>query len=225
MRGLTKGYVLRRLGMFLLTIWLGATIVFIIPRLMPGDPVTALVGRMLAVAGNIENADKMIEAWRHKFGLDDPFLVQYFRYMGNLATGDLSYSLGNFPATVGEMIGRALPWTVGLLAVSTIFSFLIGNTVGALIGWRRTPRWLQNVLPVSLTFSSVPAFMLGMILIYIFAYGLHWFPPNQAYEGTESGLSLERILDIIHHAILPALAVVLVSMGGWALGMRGMMIT
>jgi peptide/nickel transport system permease protein len=226
MRGLTRGYVLRRVGMFLLTIWLGATIIFIIPRLMPGDPVSAVVGRMIAAAGNVRNADVMIEAWRKKFGLDEPVIVQYLRYMGNLLTGDLSFSMANFPATVSEMVARALPWTIGLLATATVISFILGNAIGALLGWKRTPRWVKNLLPVSLTFTSVPFFMLGMLMIYIFAYGLRWFEPTgAAARGITQAWTLEYILTVIHHAILPASAIVIASMGGWALGMRGMMIT
>jgi peptide/nickel transport system permease protein len=226
MRGLTRGYVLRRLGLFFLTIWLGATLIFIIPRLMPGDPVGAVLGRMMAAGGRIENSAEIIEAWRKKFGLDDPPLVQYFRYMGNTITLDLGYSLAFFPARVDEMIGRGLPWTIGLLAVATVISFLVGNTIGALLGWRRTPPVVKNLLPSSLTFTSVPPFMLGMLLIYLFAYGLRWFEPNGATaRGIEPGPTLEYVLTVIHHAILPALAIVIASMGFWALGMRGMMIT
>jgi peptide/nickel transport system permease protein len=226
MRGLTRGYVFRRLGLFLLTIWLGATIIFIIPRLMPGDPVAGVIGRMMAQSGSVADAGKIIEAWRKRFGLDDPPLVQYIRYMGNTFTFDLNYSLAFFPSRVDEMIGRALPWTLGLLAVATVISFVLGNAIGALLGWRRTPSLVKNLLPFSLTFTSVPFFMLGMLLIYLFAYGLRWFDPNGAAgRGIEPGLTVEYILTVIHHAMLPAFAIVIASMGFWALGMRGMMIT
>src|SRR5262249_21905073 len=139
MRGLTAGYVVRRLGVFFLTIWLGSTLIFIIPRLMPGDPVEAMVGRMVSQAGRIEDADILIEAWRKKFGLDRPILEQYLDYLGSTATFDLNYSLAFFPERVSEMIARSLPWTIGLLAVATVISFILGNVVGALMGWRRTP--------------------------------------------------------------------------------------
>jgi peptide/nickel transport system permease protein len=226
MRGLTRGYVLRRLGLFVLTVWLGATIIFIIPRLMPGDPVAGVIGRMMAQSGNVANSDEIINAWRKRFGLDDPPLVQYMRYLGNTFTLDLNYSLAFFPSRVDEMIRRAMPWTIGLLAVSTVISFILGNAIGALMGWRRTPRAVKNLLPASLTFTSVPYFMLGILLIYIFAYGLGWLPPNGASgRGIDPGLTLNYILTVIHHAILPALAIVLTTMGFWALGMRGMMIT
>jgi peptide/nickel transport system permease protein len=226
MRGLTKGYVIQRLGMFILTIWLGATLIYIIPRLMPGDPVTAMITRMTAAAGRVENQAEIIAAWRKKFGLDDPPLVQYGRYLQNMLSFNMDYSLAFFPARVDQLIARGLPWTVGLLAVATIISFVAGNTIGALMGWRRTPKWLKSILPLSLTFTSVPFFMLGMLLIYIFAFGLKILPYGQGYgRGVEQTLSWEFIGSVIHHAILPALAIVIASMGGWALGMRGMMIT
>ncbi len=226
MRGLTKGYVLRRLGMFVLTIWLGATLVFIIPRLMPGDPVGAMIGRMTGVGGRIENAELLIAAWRAKFGLDEPILGQYVHYIGSLATGDLGYSLSSFPATVTEMIARSLPWTIGLLTVATIISFLLGNTIGALLGWRRTPKWVKRILPFSLTFTSVPFFMLAMIFIYVFAYGLKILPATgSAGRGVTEAVTPEYFGSVILHGILPVMAIVVTSMGGWALGMRGMMIT
>lgn len=226
MRGLTRGYVIRRVGMFFLTIWLGATIIFLIPRLMPGDPVQAIISRMMAQAGRVENTEQIIQAWREKFGLDDPPLVQYFRYLGNMVTLNLDYSLAYFPARVDEMIARSIPWTLGLLFIATIISFIGGNLIGALLGWRKTPRLVKSLLPLTLTFTSVPFFMLGMLLIYIFAYGLRLFEPGgSAARGIPQGFTLEYILTVIHHGILPAFAIIIASVGFWALGMRGMMIT
>lgn len=226
MRGLSRGYVLRRIGMFVLTIWLGATIVYIIPRLMPGDAVQAMVSRMMAQSGRIENAKEIMEAWREKFGLNDPPLTQYIRYMGNMLTFNLDYSLAYFPAKVDEMIARSLPWTLGLLMIATLISFVAGNTIGALMGWRRTPRFFKSFLPLLLIFTSVPFFMLGMLLIYLFAYGLRLFPANGSVaRGIAAGFTPEYILTVIHHGTLPAFAIIIASMGFWALGMRGMMIT
>jgi peptide/nickel transport system permease protein len=212
--------------MFVLTVWFGATIIFIIPRLMPGDAVQAMVSRMLAQAGRVENQEEIIKAWREKFGLDQPPLVQYLRYMGNMITFNMDYSMAYFPSRVDEMIARALPWTLGLLFIAILLSFLAGNIVGALLGWRKTPSAVKAVLPWSLTFTSIPGFMFGMLMIYVFAYGLRWFPPSQgAGRGVMPGWTWEFISSVIYHGVLPAATFVLTSMGGWALGMRGMMIT
>jgi peptide/nickel transport system permease protein len=124
------------------------------------------------------------------------------------------------------MVVRALPWTLGLLSLATIISFVFGNIVGALLAWRRTPGLLRMFLALSLTFTSIPAFMLGILVLYIFAFGLKWLPFAGAFDrNVTQGLNLAFILSVIRHGTLPALAIVLTSMGFWGLGMRGMMIT
>jgi peptide/nickel transport system permease protein len=226
MRGLTRAYVLRRLGMYLLTVWLGSTIIFIIPRLVPGDPVAAMIGRMSQSAGRVENSAEIINAWRARFGLDAPVPIQYVNYLRNSLTLDLGYSLAHFPATVRDMVAQAVPWTIGLLALATVISFVVGNLVGALMAWGPTPKWAKRLLPLSLTFTSIPYFMLAILLVYVFGFGLRLFPISGGYgRDLTVGWSLPYILSVLQHAILPALSIVIASMGYWALGMRGMMIT
>jgi peptide/nickel transport system permease protein len=146
--------------------------------------------------------------------------------MANSLRFDLGYSLANFPSRVENMVFQALPWTVGLLLVATLISFVVGNTIGALMAWERTPGWLRNLLPVSLTFTSIPFFMLGILFIYLFAFGLQWLPASGSVgRGLTAGFNWPYISSIGFHAILPAMAIVVASMGFWALGMRGMMIT
>ncbi|HZQ07294.1 MAG TPA: ABC transporter permease [Anaerolineae bacterium] len=226
MRGLTKEYLLRRFLLFILTLWLGATILFILPRLAPGDPVQAMVARMRQQGTRVQDSASIIAAWRARFGLDDPLPVQYLRYISNLARGDMGYSLTYFPATVGELIGRALPWTIGLLTFATIIAFVLGTIIGALMGWRGTPSAVKNILPFSLVFTSIPSFMFSILLIYLFGFALKWFPITGGYDrGVEVGWNWEFISSAIQHSILPAISIIVVSMGFVALGMRGMMIT
>ncbi|MCB0049584.1 MAG: ABC transporter permease [Caldilinea sp.] len=226
MGGITWNYVLKRVGMWFLTVWLGTTIIFMIPRLAPGDPVAGVISRMTAQSGYVENSAQMIEAWRARFGLDQPLPVQYLRYVTNSLRFDLGYSLANFPSRVENMVFQALPWTVGLLLIATLISFVVGNTIGALMAWERTPGMIRNLLPMSLTFTSIPFFMLGILLIYIFAFGLHWLPASGSVgRGLTQGFNWPYVSSIAYHAILPATAIVIASMGFWALGMRGMMIT
>jgi peptide/nickel transport system permease protein len=226
MRGLTLGYVVRRVGMFVFTIWTSATLMFFIPRLAPGDPVQAMITRITSQAGYVEGSAGLVAAWRERFGLDDPLHVQYLSYLRRLLTFDFGYSLAQFPTEVSDMILQALPWTVGLLAVATALSFLAGSAVGALLAWRRTPALLRVLLPLSLTFTAIPFYILGIVLIYVFVFTLRLFPVSGGYRGDlEPGFNLVFLNSVIQHGTLPALSIVLASMGFWALGMRGMMIT
>jgi peptide/nickel transport system permease protein len=226
MRGLTRTYVIRRLGMYVLTVWLGSTIIFIIPRMVPGDPVSAMISRMSQASGRVSNSAEIINAWRARFGLDAPIPLQYLNFLKNSVTFDLGYSLSQFPATVSGMVGQALPWTIGLLAMATVISFTLGNLIGALLAWGPTPKWLRRLLPVSLTFTSIPFFMLAILLIYVFGFTLKWLPTSGGYgRDISASLNWPFVLSIAQHAVLPAFAIVIASMGYWALGMRGMMIT
>ena len=150
MGGLTWQYIIRRFLMMLLTIWLGISLIFLIPRLAPGDPVTAMIVRMTMREGYVENAQEIIESWKERFGLNDPLSVQYMKFMRNIVVLDFGYSLARFPTRAWDIVRPALPWSIGLLSVASVVSFIIGNTIGALMGWNKTPKWLKNVLPLSL---------------------------------------------------------------------------
>ncbi len=226
MGGITLGYLVRRLAIFFLTIWIAASLIWVIPRLAPGDPITAMVGRMIRSAGYVENSDKIIEGWKARFGLNDPLPVQYVRYLGNIVRLDFGYSLAYFPTAVSDIIGQALPWTLGLLLVAVTITFFIGNLLGALLAWRGTPRILKLLIPVGMVFTSLPSILAAIFLLYVFAFLLDWFPLTGAYgQGITPGLNAKFIGSVIQHGTLPALSIVLVSFGYWALGMRGMMIT
>ncbi|MEO8609818.1 MAG: ABC transporter permease [Chloroflexota bacterium] len=226
MGSITLGYFLRRLAIFFLTIWIAATVIWIIPRLAPGDPIAAMVSRMIRSSGYVENSDKIIAGWKERFGLNDPLPVQYLRYMNNIIHLDFGYSLAYFPTTVNEIIGLALPWTLGLLLVAVTITFFLGNFLGAILVWRGTPRLLKYLIPIGMIFTSIPSILAAIFLLYVFAFLLNWFPMNNAYDiGLKPGLNAAFIGSVIQHGTLPALAIVLVSFGYWTLGMRGMMIT
>jgi peptide/nickel transport system permease protein len=221
-----KGYLFRRLLIFFLTIWVAATIIWLIPRLAPTDPIAAMVAGMSSAGGFVEDSEAIIEGWRERFGLDDPLWLQYLKYMGNLAKLDFGYSVANFPTPVSQIIGGALPWTIGLLFLAMTLTFLIGNFLGAIMVWTKTPGLIKSIIPLGMVFTSIPAILAGLLLLYIFAYTLNWLPTGNSYAfGTTPGFNLEFILDVIKHGTLPALSIILVSFGYWTLGMRGMMIT
>lgn len=226
MRGITPRYLLLRLARFALTVWLGATLIFVIPRLSPSDPTDAILGRLASSGAGVDNADALIASYTKRFGLDDSLLAQYWHYLVNTFTFSNGYSLAQFPATVDQLVWDALPWTAGLVLVATLLSFVLGTVIGALLGWPKTPGAVRKSLPLTLVFTSLPAFMLGILLIYLFAYRLAWFPYSGAYSADVTpGFNLDFAGSVIYHGALPAIAVVLVTMGTWALGMRGMMVT
>jgi len=226
LHGITVGYVIRRVGIFFLTVWIAASIIFVIPRMAPGDPVSAMVARISQQAGSVEGSDQIIAAWRQRFGLDDPWPMQYLRYLRGVATFDFGPSMANFPTNVNDMIARALPWTLGLLVVALAITFLLGNLLGALLAWRSTPRLVRALIPVSMIFTSIPPLLAAILLLYLFAIILKWLPLQGSYgRGMQPELTWEFVRSVLEHGMLPALSIVLVTFGYWALGMRGMMVT
>lgn len=221
------GFVLKRVGLLLMIIWTAATLNFLIPKITPRNPLREKLMMEASRSGYIPPGfDEMVKAYEVKFGLDLPIWRQYLNYMSDMARLDLGFSISNFPKTVGEMIGEALPWTIGLLTVTTAISFLLGSLLGALISWPRSPAWLRFLAPPLLMLSAVPFYLLGLILIYFVAFRWKLLPLGGGYSiGIARSFSVSFALDVLKHALLPALAIILASTGGWAIGMRGMMVT
>jgi peptide/nickel transport system permease protein len=167
------------------------------------------------------------DALRALLGLDSDrtLLQQYGDYLGMLARGDLGIAITHGLQPVGQVIANALPWTIGLIGLATVLSFLIGTVGGAFVGWRRGSR-LDALIPVTTFLSTVPYFWIGLMAISVFAVTLGWFPIGKAYGiGTTPGLSLEFAGEVIKHGTLPLATIVVASLGGWMLGMRNMMLT
>jgi peptide/nickel transport system permease protein len=225
---MTVQYIIRRIGIFFLIVWTTATINFIIPRLAPGDPVQAMLGRMETQGARFEDSAVLIEGYREKFGLDDPILIQYLKYLWAMARFDLGYSLALFPATVTEIIANAIPYTLGLLLVTTILTFSLGVLAGALLVWRGTSPVARALISAFMMLAPIPYYLLAMILMFLLSFTLHLFP----HSGVVSVGRISRgtfdvgyALDIVYHSTLPALSIIIAGVGGWALGMRGMMVT
>ncbi len=218
-------YLLKRLVSFVVTVLVSATLMFILTRLTPNDPIQALLGRMAATGSNIEGGAELVAMYRERFGLDQPIWVQYLSYMANLILrGDFGYSLAYFPAPVLSVIAGAIPWTLGLFIVSTIFAFVAGNLLGALATWPSTPRPLRYVIYALAPVSAIPYYVLALLLLYLLAVIFPVFPIGGARTaGGDQSLSLASILDILHHAVLPGLSIMLALIGFWVLSMRGAM--
>lgn len=220
------GYVGRRLGIMLLVVFLAVSINFALPRMMPGDPIQAQLSQLLASGGGSGDISAMVEAYQQRFGLDQPIWNQYLAYWQSLFRLDLGYSLTNYPERVDAAIANSLPWTLGLLGVATAVSFTIGTLLGGVLGWPRTPRWVRNVGSGVVLLSSVPYFLIGMILLYLFAIVFRWFPAGGGMPfGLNAGLNLETVGGILWHGALPALSIIIAEIGAWAIGMRGMLIS
>jgi peptide/nickel transport system permease protein len=175
---------------------------------------------------NAASIELMAETYEKKFGLDQPLWKQYVRYLGDILRFDLGYSLAKYPTRVSTLISQALPWTIALLTVTTLLAFTLGTILGGLLAWPGSPRWLQMFLPPLFTFSAVPFYLLGLILIYVFAFRLKLFPLGGASAfGSAPTWDLDYFFELVHHSTLPALAIVLASIGFWSLSMRGMMVT
>jgi peptide/nickel transport system permease protein len=220
-------YLVKRLALFVCIILTGASLNFFLPRLAGQDPIRQrLMEQTLSGASLQAGVQDLVDTYNRKFGLDRPLLIQYADYIADTLRFDLGYSIANYPTRVGALIGDALPWTIGLLSVSTVLAFSVGSLLGALIGWDGSPRWLRALLPCFFVFSAVPFFLLGLMLLHFFAFQNEWLPLFGAYtSGTVPSWSLGFALDVLRHAILPAAAIVLAGIGQWALGMRGMMVT
>ena len=170
--------------------------------------------------------EDMAANYSRKFGLDKPLIVQYGNYMKDLLRFDFGPSIAYFPKSVNSLIGDSLIWTFGLLSVCTFIAFFAGTIAGALLGWPRSPNFLQYVFMPILTLAAIPYYLLALVLIYIFAFNLDWFPLFGGYAVAQMPeWSFDFAGQVVHHAILPSASIVLASLGFWALGMRGMMVT
>jgi peptide/nickel transport system permease protein len=220
------GYIVRRFLIFIAVVWAAATFNFLLPRLGGQNPIREKLVAQGALSGSVQaGLEEMIKEFETKFGLEQPLWKQYLTYMSDMSRFDFNYSIANYPRRVVDMIAEALPWSVTLLLITTIMGFLIGNLLGALLAWPSAPKFLHYVMPPVLMMSAIPYFLLGLILVYTFGFYMGVFPMYGGYTfGTIPSLTPHFFWDVIRHSILPALSIILVSTGGWALGMRSMMV-
>lgn len=215
-------FILRRVAFYLATAWVALTLNFVIPRLMPGNPVEAFFARTKTIA-----TPKAIAAMRDAFGMGahQSFLTQYWQYFENVLHGNLGTSITFYPASVSQVIGSALPWTLGLVGSATILSFVAGTLLGVLSAWRRGS-WVDHLLPITAFLSAVPYFWLGALAIFLFSKTLGWLPSGGAYAtNLNPGANLTFAGSVVRFAVLPAGTIIISSIAGWVLGMRNVMIT
>jgi peptide/nickel transport system permease protein len=215
-------YLVQRILFYIVTAWAAITVNFFIPRLIPGDPVEAILGRF---QGQIST--NAMHSLYVLFGLDkhQSLWSQYVQYLGQLTHGNLGLSFTFFPTPVTTVLSQALPWTLILVGMCTVLSFIIGTAIGVIAGWKRGS-WIDGALPVSTFISSIPFFWLGLIAIYLFTGPGSYFPSSNGFDpGENIGWNASFIESAIKHSILPALTILVSTMTGWILTMRNMMVT
>jgi peptide/nickel transport system permease protein len=216
------GYLLRRIGFYLFTAWAAITINFFLPRLIPGDPVQALIARS---HGTLDTS--AIRSLYVLFGLDTDqnIFQQYAAYLGQLFRGDLGLSFTFFPTPVSEVITDSLPWTLGLIGLTTVISFFLGTLLGVFAGWWRGS-WVDMVMPATTFLSSIPYFWLGLVAITFLADQGGPFPSSGGYDpGVVPSWDMDFVWSAVYHSLLPAITILISSMSGWILSMRNMMLT
>jgi peptide/nickel transport system permease protein len=217
-------YFGRKIGFYLVALWGALSLNFVIPRLMPGDPVDILMAKLQSRGGTV--GPDVRRSYELLLGThtDEPIGNQYLSYLDHMAHGDLGVSVSAFPARVSDVIGDSLPWTLTLVGLATLISFVLGIFVGTVVGWRRGS-WMDSVVPATTVLAAVPYFWLALILATVFASALNWFPLLGGYDVTLTpGWNAPFIQSAVSHAALPALTIVVSSVGGWLLGMRNMMV-
>jgi len=214
-------FLLRRFGLYALAAWAALTLNFFLPRLMPGDPATALFARFAGRLG-----PEALQALRETFGLtDEPLVRQYITYLAHALRGDLGISIAYFPSPVTHVIGAGLLWTVLLAGTALAISFTLGTALGLASAWWRRGA-LDSWLPSILVFvGAFPYFWLAMAALYVLGFSLGWFPLGHAYsDDITPALSAAFLADVARHAALPVATMVIATLGGWLLSMRNSMI-
>jgi peptide/nickel transport system permease protein len=203
-----------------LTLWAALTINFLIPRLMPGSPATAILARY---HGKLSiSALQAIEA---SLGINEHqnIFSQYFQYIGNTLTLHFGDSVQSFQP-VAQIVAQAVPWTLGLVGITTILAFILGTGIGTVAAWRRGSKTDSILPPIFVVGTGLPYFWVGMMLIIVFAEVNPWLP---VALGIDPGVdvSFTAIGNILQHAVLPAAALLITTIGSWVLTMRNTMVT
>ncbi len=215
-------FLLKRLGVFLATLWAALTMNFFLPRLMPGNPALAMMARY---RGRVNGT--VLHVLEVQFGVitNKSLIVQYIDYLSDVARGQFGISLTYFPDPVSRVIRDGIPWTLGLVGMSTVIAFCLGTVVGILSAWRRNGKLDSLLPPLFVVLGAFPYFWVALVAIYVFSLVLGWLPFSFGYDlagGTH--FSLTFVMSVLQHAVLPALTLTITSIGGWALTMRNNMV-
>lgn len=218
-------YIARKTGWYLVALVAAVSLNFLLPRLVPGNPVDVIVSNLTrggAVTG--EQQRQIYESFVTEFGLDAPLWQQFLTYLGKIFTGDLGTSFANYPTSVNDLVGQALPWSIAVQLPAVLIGWVLGNLVGAIAAFRGGS-WDRSVFTSALFLSAMPYYCLSILLLYGLAVVVGFFPVGGAYSlGLTPELSFAFLWDAVSYYWLPFLSLVIVFIGGQAVGMRSMAI-
>ena len=217
-------YVAKRFAQFLLVVFIGISLTFLITHMTPIDPVNMMVAGMTTFGQSDPEAVEMMRtALRELYGTGAPIHEQYLDYWGRMVLLDFGPSLSSFPTPVADLIGRALPWTFGLLITCTLIAWTLGNLLGGLAGYYRDNKALKVFGVVAMGFHPIPYYIIAFVLLILFGYLWPILPiSGGAAQQIERGFNLDFVLSVLEHSILPGMSLVLVSIGAWFMGMRAL---
>ena len=225
MRKFLLGYILPRIGQYIMVVFVGVTITFIIPRLSPSDPVQGQINRQMTSGVNFtkEQLEDFRASLTALYGLEGNAWSQYWEFWQRLFKGDLGRSLSSFPTPVTTLIKRSMPWTLGLLLTATIISWILGNFLGGLASYYPKNKILGGIDVLSQAIRPIPYYILALLLIILFAYLWPIFPIRGAYPmGTRPSMTLKFAVTVLYHSVLPALSLIVGGMGAWFIGMKAL---
>lgn len=217
-------FVLRRFALLAAVVFFGVSGAFFIANLSPINPVESMIGEISSRATISPAAvDDMRRSLTEMFGLDVPLWQQYLNFWGRLAVGDLGPSLLAFPTPAMQIVMLALPWTVGLLTVSIVITWIVGNVAGGLAGYFQTSRLLKLFGVVAIGVQPIPYYIVAFLMVILFGFLWPILPITGGFAmNVRPGWTIEFAASILHHAILPSASLVIVGIGTWFLGMRAL---
>jgi peptide/nickel transport system permease protein len=209
-----RRYLIPRLIQYVMILWLGITIVFLIPRLTPNDPVMAMIGEMRARGSTLEPGamDGIIRDLTEMYGLQGSWIDQYWAFWGRLVHGDFGVSFFNFPTRVNQLIATALPWTLGLLLTTTAIAWILGNILGGLAGYFSRKGWSRSLDAIAMVIRPLPYYIFAFALLLLLAFVVRWFPVTGGSSlGAIPSFTWAYIKNVIWHSFLPALSLIILG--------------
>jgi peptide/nickel transport system permease protein len=217
-------WFLRRLGFYLFATWVALTITFLLPRLMPGDPIGGILQHLSPA--QLQSNPGIVDTYRALLGGGHQSIFEaYWQYLNRVATLNFGISTSNYPTKVSDVVAHTLPYSIVLVGIAFAFAFILGIAIGTIAAWRRGGFFDSIAVPIFMALGAFPAYFTGLIVVYFLGLKLGWFPISHAYDQEITpGANWPFIWSALRHGVLPALVVVLAYAGGWVLNMRTVMI-